>query len=292
MGSIVQLGYIVLAVSDLPEWEHFAVDMMGLQAGKRDAGSVSLRMDEYTQRIVLTKGEQDDLAVVGWELASEADLLDYVERLNGMGVQLMRGDPELAHRRDVQDIFVGTDPNGVTLEFYWGPALAAEPFKSSVLTSSFLAGSRGMGHVLLAVAAKEATDDFYQRILGMKLSDCIREEIAPGMVIDATFLHVNPRHHSLAYAPLPPVKRIHHIMIEVSDIDDVGLAYDRCLAAGLPIEMGLGKHSNDQMFSFYVRTPSGFSIEYGWGGIEIDDSTWKAKTYSQLSNWGHSRVPA
>ena len=28
-------------------------------------------------------------------------------------------------------------------------------------------------------------------------------------------------------------------------------------------------HPNDHMFSFYVRTPSGFSVEYGWGGLLI-----------------------
>ncbi|MFD0567797.1 hypothetical protein ACFQ2M_41870 [Kitasatospora saccharophila] len=33
-------------------------------------------------------------------------------------------------------------------------------------------------------------------------------------------------------------------------------------------------HPNDHMFSFYVRTPSGFSVEYGWGGLLIDDATW------------------
>ena len=30
--------------------------------------------------------------------------------------------------------------------------------------------------------------------------------------------------------------------------------------------MTLGTHTNDRMTSFYVRTPSGFEIEYGFGG--------------------------
>lgn len=28
--------------------------------------------------------------------------------------------------------------------------------------------------------------------------------------------------------------------------------------------MKLGKHTNDHMVSFYLRTPSGFNVEYGW----------------------------
>ena len=38
--------------------------------------------------------------------------------------------------------------------------------------------------------------------------------------------------------------------------------------------MSLGRHTNDLMTSFYVRTPSGFEIEYGTGGIVVDDDTW------------------
>ncbi len=51
--------------------------------------------------------------------------------------------------------------------------------------------------------------------------------------------------------------------------------------------MTLGMHPNDHMFSFYVRTPSGFSVEYGWGGLLIDEDTWEATTLDRLHSWGH-----
>lgn len=34
----------------------------------------------------------------------------------------------------------------------------------------------------------------------------------------------------------------------------------------IPLVMGLGKHSNDRMYSFYFKNPSGWAFEYGWGG--------------------------
>ena len=107
------------------------------------------------------------------------------------------------------------------------------------------------------------------------------------MVVDAAFTHCNSRHHTLAFAALPVPGQAHHFMIEVQNINDVGLAYDRLLAAGAPIEMTLGMHPNDRMFSFYVRTPSMISIEYGWGGLLIDDSEWEVVTHDRLSTWGH-----
>ncbi|NED56153.1 biphenyl 2,3-dioxygenase, partial [Micromonospora aurantiaca] len=75
--------------------------------------------------------------------------------------------------------------------------------------------------------------------------------------------------------------------VEVTDIRDVGTAYDRCMDAGQPFEMTLGMHPNDHMFSFYVQTPSGFSVEYGWGGLLVDDETWQVKTLDRLHSWGH-----
>ena len=52
--------------------------------------------------------------------------------------------------------------------------------------------------------------------------------------------------------------------------------------------MGVGKHPNDEMTSFYVRTPSGFEIEYGTGGVEIPmDREWPVGQFHALSIWGH-----
>ncbi|MFI0366871.1 VOC family protein [Actinomadura sp. 1N219] len=76
-------------------------------------------------------------------------------------------------------------------------------------------------------------------------------------------------------------------MVEVTDVRDVGTAYDRCMDAGQPFEMTLGMHPNDHMFSFYVRTPAGFSVEYGWGGLLVDDDTWQVRTLDRLHSWGH-----
>jgi hypothetical protein len=52
--------------------------------------------------------------------------------------------------------------------------------------------------------------------------------------------------------------------------------------------MSLGRHTNDLMTSFYVRTPSGFEIEYGYGGVLIEDeASWQVDTYDAISLWGH-----
>jgi 2,3-dihydroxybiphenyl 1,2-dioxygenase len=156
----------------------------------------------------------------------------------------------------------------------------------------FVTGRQGLGHILPIARDYDQTVRFYTEGLGFLISDYIRDsETIPGVAFDATFFHTRTgRHHSLATAYAPVSQCLNHIMLEVADLNDVGLAYDRCVKAGLRMSMGIGHHPNDQVMSFYVQSPSGFSVEYGHGSIVIDDSTWEVKNYSQMSDWGHDRT--
>ena len=50
----------------------------------------------------------------------------------------------------------------------------------------------------------------------------------------------------------------------------------------------IGRHPNDRMFSFYCKVPGGFELEYGCGGVRIeDDATWEQKRFDRISTWGH-----
>jgi hypothetical protein len=62
---------------------------------------------------------------------------------------------------------------------------------------------------------------------------------------------------------------------------------DLCQDRRIPIAASLGRHPNDLMPSFYAGAPSGFQVEYGHGGREIDDATWEVKRYHAASLWGH-----
>jgi len=286
--SVSQLGYVYIEASDLAAWETFGEDILGLQLAGKDEKQLVFRMDEYTQRIIIVKGPADDLSISGWQTDSESSLLDIVARLKAAGVSVHEGSEQLAKERRVERLFCCVDPNGNQVEIYYGPAVTSAPFHSKVLRSSFVTGTQGLGHYfLVSKTDRQATLDFYVGLLGFKYSDYIRQEIAPGVVADAAFLHCNGRHHTLATAIFPVPKRIHHLMIQVADMWDVGSAYDRVNDAGLPLEMTLGSHPNDRMFSFYVRSPSGFSIEYGFGGLVIDDSNWTVKSFDKLDDWGH-----
>ncbi|MES2262556.1 MAG: VOC family protein [Pseudomonadota bacterium] len=297
MASLSTLGYCVMGVSKLDEWEIFATSILGMQVGQRVEGhSLALRMDENAQRILLEQSADDDLTAAGWQLDTEEELEEYVRQLRDAGIDVTECGAQLAQRRRVEKLYTCNDPNGYTHEFYFGPAVEpmSNPFRSQVLVGpGFETGVLGIGHILTIARDYRQSVDFYTNILGLKISDYIRQEVEPGKVVDATFMHAaTGRHHSLATAQFPSQKRLNHIMVQVRDVNDVGMAFDRCAKAGVPIHLTLGHHPNDQMFSFYMQTPSGFGLEFGAGGIVIDDANWTVVNYSQLSNWGHKRIAA
>ncbi|WP_026402047.1 VOC family protein [Actinomadura rifamycini] len=289
MTGIKELAYVVYEASDLDDWEHFTVDLLGMQLAGRSADALELRTDAKAYRWSVRRGPADDLAASGYEVEDGAALDAIVRRLTAAGVAVAEGGPDLAASRRVDRVAVTADPMGNRIELVTGFADADTPFRSDVLLGGFVTGAGGAGHqVLLAQGtARETYLEFYEGLLGFRVSDRIVEELAPGAVADLTFLRCNPRHHSVAFGDMPHTKRTHHFMLEVADIRDVGTAYDRCMDAGRPFEMTLGMHPNDRMFSFYVRTPSGFSVEYGWGGLLVDEATWEVATLDRLHSWGH-----
>ncbi|HEY9361160.1 MAG TPA: VOC family protein, partial [Xanthobacteraceae bacterium] len=168
-------------------------------------------------------------------------------------------------------------------EIFHGAETAADPFRPGRNISGFRTGPLGMGHVVMHFERIAEVMAFYQNVLEFKLSDYWLRPFP------AYFLHVNPRHHSIAFVE-SGINMIHHMMVELYSFDDVGQGYD--LALGDPGRIGvtLGRHSGDYVTSFYTWNPSGFLVEYGWGGQLIDDSNWKPfERKFGPSLWGHER---
>ncbi|MCB9785089.1 MAG: VOC family protein [Deltaproteobacteria bacterium] len=286
MATVAQLGYLEFEVRDLDAWERFGRDVLGLGLARRgDGGALAFRMDGHAERIRVRPGEADDLAELGWELASEAEALAVADRLRAAGVEVRRlSDAEAAARR-VAGALSYVDPGGVPSALVWGAELADQPFRSELVRSGFVADEQGLGHIVISARDKAENLRFYSEILGLRLSDHITCDLH-GYAVDIAFLHANARHHSVAFGG-PQRKRMHHFMLEVRSVDDVGLAMDRTMAAGLRLMQTLGRHPNDRMLSFYAKTPSGFQFELGWGGRQVDDATWEPTVHDRVSEWGH-----
>lgn len=297
MTPIQSLGYLRFESADLGAWREFGVRVLGMVEGRGpDADALYLRMDDFPARLVITAGERELLLAAGWEVADEGALAAVEQALEQAGVAVKAGTgAELADRR-VARLLRFDDPAGHTVEVFCGAALEHHPAVSPY-GNRFVTGRQGLGHVVLPVDPDESALRFYTEVLGFRLRDSIRMapellgQPAGGPPLWMRFLGCNPRHHSLALAPFPAPAGIVHLMIEVGSLDDVGRAQDRCARRGAPVSATLGRHANDLMVSFYVRTPGGFDIEYGTDGRLVDDATWVSRETTAISLWGHRFGP-
>ena len=154
--------------------------------------------------------------------------------------------------------------------------------------SGFNCGALGIGHAVLVSKDAEKAARFYRQVLGFSVTDYIVWD-----ELDAIFLHCNPRHHSLALMnECYGMKSGHlnHFMLETRSLDDVGRAYDIVRSRNLPLVLSLGQHSNDRMTSFYMKTPSGFSMEYGWGGLLVDGLADQGSIVAAVDCWRRIRT--
>ena len=288
MISVSQLGYIGLGVSRLPEWEEFVTNVLGLQIFDRSSnGTVYCRMDERMYRLALHPGGNDDLAYVGWEVADDESLSIISKRLRDAGIKVTDGTQGHLDDRRVFGLIHFQDPDGLQNEIYFGPkVIYNEKFRSSRPLSGFTTGSLGVGHVVINSSNMEQSAKFYRSMLGLRISDYVVPKMPDQTKIQIAFLRCNLRHHSIAVAQLGSGKRLLHFMLEVNSLDDVGRTHDLCSELGIPIARTLGRHSNDHMISFYLVSPSGFHVEYGWGARTIDDATWQVEVQDTGTMWG------
>lgn len=291
--GIRSLGYLRIEATDMAAWREYGLKVLGMVEGSGDdPDALYLRMDDFPARLVIVPGESDRLSAVGWETAHAAELQEIRDRLDGAGVPYKEGTAEQRAERKVDELITFTDPSGNTQEVFHGIALQHRRVVSPY-GHRFVTGEQGLGHVVLSTHDDAAALHFYRDVLGFRLRDSMKlppqavgrgEDDPPAWL---RFFGCNPRHHSLAFLPMPTPSGIVHLMVEVENTDDVGLCLDRALRRKVKMSATLGRHVNDLMLSFYMKTPGGFDVEFGCEGRTVDDDAWIARESTAVSLWGH-----
>ena len=278
------LGYAGFGSAALDDWRQFGTGLVGLQAVERSSSLLAFRMDDRKQRIVIDRSMPEGARFFGWEVADATALDTLAARLEQAEVAVIAEPQALADTRRVGGLISFHDPAGNRLEAFYGAEIDDTPFCPGRSISGFRTGPLGLGHAVLTVENIDAVMPFYVDLLGFGLSDYMQKPFR------AYFFHINARHHSLALIETGR-NGMHHLMVELFSLDDVGQSYDVALTQENRIGVTLGRHTNDLMTSFYARTPSSFMVECGWGGREIEPSTWRPfELQDGPSLWGHERV--
>ncbi|MDR0279496.1 MAG: VOC family protein [Paucimonas sp.] len=289
MIEIRGLSYFVAQSENLGHWQRYAEDVLGMQTRPAPQGGLYVKMDERPFRMLVVEGDVPRYLASGWELASEQAFETALQHLQAQGIDYQAGSAAEIEQRGVQALVLVTDPSGNRHELSWGHRSDCQPFVSPQGVPRFITGDMGLGHTVLPAPNFDATLAFARDVLGFRLSDIFNfrpDPSAPPVRIH--FLHcANARHHSLALAEYPVPSGCVHVMVEVDSMTEVGRAHDRHQAHGVKLSATLGQHLNDRMTSFYMQTPSGFDLEYGFGGLQVDWAEHSAFEFTRVSLWGH-----
>ena len=281
--SILGLGYITIKSDKLSDWTDFSSNYLGMQLVDKTKSTAILRMDDRKQRFVITN-DAKATNIFGWEVKDQTSLDFLADRLINAGINIVKEPNYVAEQRCVKSVISFVDPMGNRSEIFYGPETTTEKFIPGRNISGFRTGLLGMGHIVLNVKKIEDAQWFYVDVLGFKLSDYM---VRP---FKAYFFHANPRHHSIALIETG-INKIHHLMVELFSLDDVGQCYDIACSKEDRIATTFGRHINDHMTSFYSYSPSDFLFEYGWGGRTIDTGNWEVEEVRHgPSLWGHDRL--
>lgn len=288
--DIRALGYFVAQTDKPQEWKDYAEQVLGMMTSPTEEGGFYIKMDDRPYRMLIVTGEEKRYFASGWELSSAAAFESAKQTLVDKNVAFEQADSALCQLRGVQNILIVNDPAGNRHELYWGHVSDCQPFVSPQGVPNFVTGDMGLGHTVLPAPNFDETFQFLTDVLGFELSDLFNFKPTPDAdPIRIYFMHcANARHHSLAIAEFPVPSGCVHAMVEVDNMTEVGRAHDRQQQKEVQLSATLGQHLNDKMTSFYMKTPSGFDLEYGFGGLQIDN--WQehcAFEFNRVSLWGH-----
>jgi hypothetical protein len=141
---------------------------------------------------------------------------------------------------------------------------------------------RRLGHVVVTTHDLGATSNFFEKLIGFKVSDYIGEV--------GVFLRCSTDHHNLLVLSAP-ISYLHHTAWQVEDVDEVGRGATAMLE-GHPERhvWGLGRHHAGSNFFWYLKDPAGNYSEYYADLDEIpDDAPWTPESHPGrfgLYNWG------
>lgn len=286
----ISMGYAIVESTRLSQWREFCEKGLGLHRDAETHELLAYRLDNHKRRFIVQYGSAEDFVCLGLQLADETVLATVLKRLEESGIAYEKGSDRDAALRGVTQFWRFAGPKGMALELFVDAELGDEPLH--MLTSGFVTGEGGLGHVAITSRLPDQMCAFWQDIFDARISDYIEQNIA-GTTLDITFLRLNERHHSVAVAStrgiqLDPIRTVvQHMNFQAARLEDLTSAFVRCRELGYEMAHEIGQHPNDNELSFYVISPSGFEMEIGWNALTVDEEKWQQKNYQGMSSWGH-----
>ena len=253
--------------------------IFGLAVTERSATLVVRCEGREQDQTVLTEGRDKRLHHVAF--AAPAGSLPELQRhLEQLGVTI-EDAPAPAFEGGVWF----RDPDGIVVnvrEQDLAPPRAPEPAALNLpgnysridearwLTAATPPRPRRLGHMLVFSSDNNRSQQFYERTLGLRLSDRI-----PGI---ATFMNCGPGDHHVFGFIQSTHPGLHHSSWEVNTFDELAMGANVMADKGHRMGWGLGRHSLGSNLFHYIQDPWGSWIEY-FADIDQITENWQPQDW-------------
>jgi catechol 2,3-dioxygenase-like lactoylglutathione lyase family enzyme len=254
MVQVRRIGYTTLETPDVDRQIDYYTEVLGLSLIGRDQKRAFLASKQGQLAIVLEPGDTARCTRIGFQVAPDTDLKDVAQALRQEGIA---SELRNASTPGTGMLLAFEDPKGTTLELFADEKLLPVDNRLSGI------GPLKLGHVAFHVADIKKIVDFYERILGFRVSDW-REDFF-------VFMRCGPDHHTVNFVEHGGHVKLHHMAFELKDGSEILRACDFLGAKQMHIIWGPGRHIIGHNIFIYHRNPDGQIIECYTGLDQMKD---------------------
>ena len=242
-----RIGHVTFETPDLDRAIDHFTGVVGLVLNARDKDRAYLASKIGMLSVALERGLQARCTRLSFEVAADTDLAAAGRKLGDAGIASERRNDTAP---GLSEVLTLSDPKGTAIDLFaqWRPiGPPADVAGASVLK---------LGHLAFVVSDPKAMADFYQTVLGFRMSDWIEDYFV--------FLRCNADHHAVNFIRGEQTT-LHHFAFEVRDFAQLQNACDllarkRIPIAWGPVRLGPGhnvaifhRNADDHMVEFYAE---------------------------------------
>jgi len=262
-----RIGHVTFETPDLDRAIEHYTKTVGLILAGREQGRAYLSSRLGQLAIELQQGPHRQCLRLSFEVAADSDFAAMSRWLAGEGIANERrsdavpGHPELLSFKD---------PKGTQIDLFARWSFVSE-------ATDLIAGPLKFGHLAFVVPDPAAMADFYQRILGFRISDWVEDFFV--------FLRCNADHHAVNFIRGQTV-RMHHMAFELKDFSQIQTASDLLARHRVPIVWGPVRLGPGHNIAVFHRTADDHVLELY---AELDQMKDEALGYWDPRPWHRDR---
>jgi catechol-2,3-dioxygenase len=291
MSILTKVGHIAMRVPEPARAAKFYTETLGFDLSGQADGVMYLRCGADHHCTVFYPvnhsspwdvhiPQEPGLHHIAFEVSSQEELTKAAELLRSRGVTIVAG-PGKCEELGVEKTLRFLDPEGRCVELYCN----MEQIRDTGGSRSEIRPKK-LSHFNLTSKRWEETSQFYIDLLGMKVSDWIKD--------GAVFMRCAPEYHSLVFMRAKE-NTVNHCMYEVENYDAFMRAVAIMKERGVSIVNGPGRHGPGRALYLYCKDSEGNTFELGCEEQQIhDEDRWTPRVLTmedaRINLW-EGRVP-